>query len=182
MTEDTKLDTVCFTGHRPEKLPDSPFIIKALKSMLYKDISDCADKGCRRFITGAARGVDLWAAEIIMEEKARGRDFELIAAIPYREHGSGFKGYDKWIFGNLMLKADSIVYVSEEYSRSCMKKRNEYMVEHSGNLIAVVSDFKSGTGQTIRLAQKAGLNIHIINAASIEKDISNLTDNPYELV
>lgn len=177
----TRETTVCFTGHRTEKLPDggdenSP-VTKAIKSLLYKAVSDCIDDGCKCFVTGLARGIDLWAGEIVLDQKARGKDIRLTAVFPYRGHGANFKGYDKWAFGNIVHEADEIVYASEEYTPYCMKKRNEYMVNRSGKIIAVVSDYRSGTGQTIRLAEKAGLDIILIDAAKIAEQSAKYGDS-----
>lgn len=169
----TRATTVCFTGHRPEKLPDggdeNSAAVRALKSMLYKSILDSIDDGYNCFITGAARGIDLWAAEIIISEKNSGKDISLVAAIPYKDHGIGFKGYDKWVLGNIYQKADEIVYVSDSYSKTCMKKRNEYMVKNSSRLIAVLGDYRSGSGQTVRLAQKENIDIIIIDTNNVSE-------------
>ncbi|MDE5577532.1 MAG: DUF1273 domain-containing protein [Oscillospiraceae bacterium] len=168
--------TVCFSGHRPEKLPDEGSdrsqVIRTLKSILYKEIIDSAENGCTTFITGLARGVDLWAGEMIMELKAKGMPLKLVAAAPYKAHGNSFKGRDKFILGNILLKADEVVYVSENYTRECMRLRNEYMVNRSDKLIAVVSDYRSGTGQTIRYAERCRIEVKIINAAKLENDLS----------
>lgn len=164
-----KAKTVCFSGHRPEKLPDggseSSPAIRVLKSLIYTEILNSVENRYDTFITGLARGVDLWAGEMILELKARGVPIKLVAAAPYRDHGSSFRGKDKFVLGNILLKADEIVYVSEKYSRDCMRLRNEYMVERSGKLIAVVSDYRSGTGQTIRYAERQRIKIKIINPA-----------------
>lgn len=167
--------TVCFSGHRPGKLPDggddSSQIIRVLKSILYKEIIDSIEQGYNIFITGLARGVDLWAGEIILELKAGNPEIRLVAAAPCRNHGSGFTGKDKFVLGNILLKADEVVYVSESYSQDCMRMRNRYMVDHSAKLIAVVSDYKSGTGQTIRYAKQSGLEIKTIDSGKLEGDI-----------
>lgn len=172
--------TVCFSGHRPEKLPDGGSdcsqVIRTIKSVLYKEIIESAENGYTSFVTGLARGVDLWAGEMVMELKARGMPLKLIAAAPYRGHGKNFKGKDKFTLGNILLKADEIVYVSESYSRECMRLRNEYMVDRSHKLIAVVSDYRSGTGQTIRYAEKKRIKVKIINAENIETDFRTGTD------
>ncbi len=53
----------CFTGHRPERLgmPESEVI-----SGLQKEIHQAIVDGFQTFISGMARGVDLWAAEIVL--------------------------------------------------------------------------------------------------------------------
>lgn len=170
--------TVCFSGHRPEKLPDGgdpdSQITKMLKSVLYTAVLESIDAGYDTFVTGLARGVDLWAGEIILELKARGNPVKLVAASPYRGHGSNFRGRDKFILGSILSRADETVYVSEVYSRDCMRRRNEYMVNLSGKLIAVVSDYKSGTGQTIRCAQSQGLEVRIIDAGELASQVDQL--------
>ena len=163
--------TVCFSGHRPEKLPSGENFTRVLKSILYKVVLDSIDEGYDCFITGLARGVDLWAGEIILELKAQGKNIRLVAAAPYRSHGSKFYGAERFSLGNIMLKADKVVYVSENYFKGCMQRRNEYMVNNSGKLIAVVSDYRSGTGATIRYAKKQGIITRIIDAKRLDEEI-----------
>ena len=58
-----RLHRCCFTGHRPEKLRRSGQDIRIeLESEIRKAIQD----GYITFISGMARGVDIWAAEIVL--------------------------------------------------------------------------------------------------------------------
>lgn len=170
--------TVCFSGHRPEKLPyggsERCSVTRVLKSILYKTILDSIEEGYDTFITGLARGVDLWAGEIILELKAQGEKIKLVAAAPYKGHGKGFRSEEKFLLGNILLKADKTVYISETYSKGCMRMRNEYMVDHSGKLIAVISDYNSGTGATIKYAQKQGIITRIIDAKKLDEQIRRI--------
>ena len=56
----------CFTGHRPEKIgiPEEMVI-----DLLDKAISEAIRAGYSTFISGMARGVDIWAAEIVLVER-----------------------------------------------------------------------------------------------------------------
>lgn len=161
-----KEKTACFTGHRPEKLPDigaeNDKRDRIIKSMLYKEIYDAANCGFDTFITGMQRGIDLWAGEMVLD-LAASRPLHIIAVLPYRDMGKNFKCADKWIFGRIMKNADKVVVISEKYTRSCMSERNRFMVDNSSLLIAAVADEKSGTGQTIRYGEKKGLEIHRID-------------------
>lgn len=80
--EEKRLHRVCFTGHRPEKLTRSERLIKR---DLEKEIKRAINDGFTTFITGMARGTDIWAAEIVLELKEKGKDIKLICASPY--HG-----------------------------------------------------------------------------------------------
>ncbi|MBR4346711.1 MAG: DUF1273 family protein [Oscillospiraceae bacterium] len=158
--------TVCFTGHRPDKLPDggddrSP-VTKVLKSLIYSEIQSAVNDGFDTFITGMQRGVDLWAGEAVLEMMAE-KDLHIVAALPYRDFGKYYKGKDKWVAGRILAFAEQTVIMSETYTPSCMKLRNQFMIENSSRLIAVLGEEHSGSGQTVRLAEKAGLDIHCID-------------------
>lgn len=170
--------TVCFTGHRPEKLPfggaETAGEIKVIKSMLYNEITAAADEGFDTFITGMQRGVDLWAGEIVLE-LAAARSLKLIAALPHRDFGKGFKGADKWNFGRITDSAERVVVMSETYTPACMNLRNRYMVDNSSRLIAVIGNDRSGTGQTVRYAKSCGLDIRRIDLTELFSDKDQLT-------
>ena len=57
----------CFTGHRPEKLKCDEATIK---SALSCGIDAAIQDGYRTFISGMTRGVDIWAAELVLERTA----------------------------------------------------------------------------------------------------------------
>ena len=81
---DLKRHRCCFTGHRPEKLGISEARAKVLlKSAIQQAISD----GYVTFISGMARGIDLWAAEIVIEEREKNSNIHLVCASPF----SGFE-------------------------------------------------------------------------------------------
>lgn len=173
--------TVCFSGHRPEKLPsggdENAQGINCLKSLIYKEIYDSIQNGYTNFITGLARGVDNWAADMVIEfkiaaNKARAKatdgdkvpppEITLVCAMPYEGYGKNWTGYERWELAHILEKADEVITICPAYSKDCMRRRNTYMVDHSDKLIAVVSDYKSGTGQTIRYAQKKGIDLKVI--------------------
>lgn len=130
-TESEKRKHRCaFTGHRPEKLTRSELEIKQrLKEMVQSAIAD----GYNVFITGMARGVDLWAAEIVLEMKQINRDVKLICAIPYE--GFEKRWSQEWIklYRYVLKKADYVHVVSPAYSRDVFQRRNVWMV-NSGQL------------------------------------------------
>ena len=58
--------TCCFTGHRPEKINGD---INVIKANLETEIRKAIDLGYDTFISGMADGVDVWAAEIVLDIK-----------------------------------------------------------------------------------------------------------------
>ena len=60
--------TCCFTGHRPEKLGQEERVIRAL---LVTEILWALKDEYVSFISGMARGADIWAAEVTAARRGR---------------------------------------------------------------------------------------------------------------
>lgn len=150
MTEvEKRMHRVCFTGHRPEKLTRSE---SAVKKDLEKEIRQAVADGLNVFITGMTRGVDIWAAQIVLMLRGEGYDVKLICASPYRGVESGWSREWQRQYQKILAAADYVKYICPEYSCSCFQTRNEWMVNHSAMVIAVFNGEKSGTKNTIDYA------------------------------
>lgn len=158
---DKKQHRCCFTGHRPEKLtkPENK-IIKELEAAVQQAVQD----GYRTFITGMARGVDIWAAEIVLKLQAAGQPLKLVCAPPY----SGFEQvWDQaWQrrYHAVLKQADWVQFVCAGYSKSCFQIRNQWMVDHSARVIAVWNGEKSGTQNTLHYARRRDVPVVLIKA------------------
>ena len=157
MTEnDKRMHRVCFTGHRPEKLTRTE---KDIVRDLEKEIRQAIADGLSVFITGMARGVDIWAAQIVLSLRNSGYDIKLICACPYDGFESGWSKDWQKQYKEILAAADFVKYVSEGYSRSCFQIRNEWMVNHAARVIAVFNGEKSGTKNTIDYAAKVDVPV-----------------------
>lgn len=146
----------CFTGHRPEKLSITE---DEVKYNLIKAIETAVRDGYTNFITGMARGVDLWAAEIILSYQKAEPSLKLIAASPYKGTEKNWPYNWKYLYKTILKKANYIEYVNPQYSTDCYQKRNEWMVNHASRLIACYNGRAGGTRNTIRYAEKQQLQI-----------------------
>jgi uncharacterized phage-like protein YoqJ len=161
MTEiEKRMHRVCFTGHRPEKLSrDERIIKKDLENQIYRAIAD----GLHVFITGMARGVDIWVAEIVLKLRDTGYPVKLMCACPYDGFEQGWGKEWQEQYREILAAADLVKYISPSYSRSCFQIRNEWMVDHAARVIAVFNGEKSGTKNTIDYARKVGVPVILLN-------------------
>lgn len=83
-----RMHRCCFTGHRPEKLQEPEGVVTAA---LEKEIRQAIADGFNVFISGMARGVDIWAAEIVLRLRDAGEAVRLICACPYQGFERGWK-------------------------------------------------------------------------------------------
>ena len=158
-----KVDTehACsFTGHRPERLEMRP---NRVISWLEEQIGKAVDDGYTDFVSGMQRGVDIWAAEIVLHFKKQHPKLKLICVLPYVGQGAGLSGTERYRFMTVLHAADETVCLCEHFQKNCYAMRNRYMIRHSRRLIALVADMRSGTGQTIRMAENEGLELRLLS-------------------
>ena len=155
-----KLHRCAFTGHRPERLRGME---AAVIAGLRKEILDAIEDGYTTFVTGCSRGVDLWAASIVLELRRTNKSLRLICAVPFE--GFESKWPPDWIKHYKMVckQADWVEVISQSYSADAYQKRNEWMVRRSGRLIAVWDGLPSGTKNTVDYAISQGVPIRLID-------------------
>ena len=143
----------CFTGHRPGKLHRSEeATITALSVAIDKAIA----AGYTIFISGMAKGIDIWAAEIVLDRRSQNPDIKLVCAVPYP--GFEIRKRGEWTnrLLRIMFTADTTKFIREKYSRDVFQIRNIWMVDHSSLLIAAYDGEAGGTKNTIDYALREG--------------------------
>lgn len=115
-----------FTGHCSEKLGVSKGSAKALlKLAIQQAISD----GHVTFISGIPRGIDLRAAEIVIEEGEKNNNIHLVCASPFSGFEKRCSEHEQAFYRSIAEQADLVKYVSQHYYRACFQVRNEWMVD-----------------------------------------------------
>ena len=132
--QDLRSRRCCFTGHRPEKLKRAEEEIKeGLKEAILKAVSD----GYTTFITGMARGVDIWSGQIVLWLRQDNPELRLIAALPYPGCDSRWSASWRRQYVEVLEAADLVKAISPAYSVASFQKRDEWMVDQSSRVIAI---------------------------------------------
>ena len=156
-------NSCCFSGYRPEKLPwgadESDPRCDALKMLISNTDEWVFSSGRRHFLCGMARGSDTYFCEAIHFLREKHPEITIEAAIPYRKQAQGWKEEERARYDKLIDLCDYVTYVSEEYKRDCMLRRNRYIVDNSSLLIAVFDGKLGGTSYTMKYAAKRGVAI-----------------------
>ena len=154
-----RLHRCCFTGHRPEKLNRSE---DEIKKDLEVAILQAVDDGFVTFITGMARGVDIWAGEIILQLRKNNPNLHLIAASPYEGFERRWSADWQRRYKFILDQADYVRFVCNGYSKACFQIRNEWMVNRSARVIAVYNGEPGGTQNTIEYAHQSNIPTVVI--------------------
>ena len=163
----------CFTGHRPEHLGklagEENERCHQLKNVLSRMIDHAIADGYTDFYCGMARGIDTFAAEILIEKISKGSNVRLHAALPCPQQQLCWNDKDKKRFENILSHASSKTIISPTYTDTCMLTRNRFMVDNCQRVIAVWNGFfRGGTAYTVRYAKKENKEIYLIRP----KDLS----------
>ena len=154
-----RTQTCCFSGHRT--IPsDQRSMVAAQTEQAIRDL--ITNRNIRFFGVGGAIGFDLLAAQILLN--LRQTEFPWIKVILIYP----FEGYqDLWTqsqrdqYVQIWHRFDKRVCASKEGSKEAFLARNRHMVDYASTLICYYNEkqFRSGTGQCVRYAQKQGLEI-----------------------
>jgi len=159
------MEKCSFTGHRT--IPKNHF--EALSDLLSRAIDYVYAEGCRTFYTGGALGFDTMAARKLISYRISHRDIRLIVVVPCKNQADKWTDAQKDAYDYVLANADEVIFLSEEYTKDCMRKRNEYLADVCDVLIAYSGRSSSGSAQTVRMAHSLGKTVYnLYSAASAE--------------
>jgi len=142
----------CVTGHRDiaEEQLDTA------RAGLRREIARAVAEGYTRFLSGFARGADLYFAEIVAELKQHDSTLRLEAVLPYRERLRS----QEPLFRRLIADCDRVSVQSEHYTPACFFERDRALVEAASLVIAVYDGRPAGgTRYTLRCAHRLGREV-----------------------
>ena len=157
-----------FTGSRPEKMP----VLQNPESAEYKEligrirtqIKELTEReNVTSYLSGAAKGIDLIAAEIVLELKRDYPKITLECVVPYLAQANGWSEEHKEQYQSVLDRSDKVTVLQEDFSRGCLQKRNRYLVENADIVLAVWNGTKGGTEYTIKYAEKLNKELIIIH-------------------
>ena len=150
------MQSCSFTGHRQINREHEEYIY----DLVLRAINYAYSEGCRAFYCGGAVGFDTICAREVILFKITHPDVKLILLLPCKDQDKLWSDEQKMRYYHTLSAADEIVYVSDEYTKDCMQKRNYELVRVCDMLIGYVSSERSGAAQTFRMAKKMGKTVY----------------------
>lgn len=75
--------------------------------------------------------------------------------MPHHAQAKRWSKKDIAVYEDIRGRADKVVYISDEFTRDCVYRRNRHFI--NGSSMCIWED--SGTEKTVRVARKEGLQI-----------------------
>lgn len=130
---------VAFTGYRPQKMPfgfdETDERCADFKKRLRDTIENLIWQGYRHFISGGAMGMDMFAAEIVLDLKKQYPEITLEMVSPFDDQAAKWKPEYQKRRARLFQLADMTTAIAHEYSKSCLFERNRYLVNNAARRI-----------------------------------------------
>lgn len=154
--------TCAFTGHRIISRERLWRVVQELR----RDIDGLHRRlGVTRFYAGGALGFDTLAAETVLRLRDEGLPIALCLLLPCRDQDKLWNQKDRATYARILSRADSVEYISENYSRGCMHARNRALIDRSKYCIAFLEKSSGGTAYTVDYARRSG--VIVLNLAEI---------------
>ena len=167
-----KEKTVVFGGHRYEKLPKVPGILRTLKMRAYIAFDQAIKNGYDTFIMEARDGFALLAAEMLLlrKEAAEHRGYpkiRLIAAVPYEKQAAGWNEEQRAQYFGILARCDEVMTLLPRYRPGCFRECSHWMADRASRLICYYDGNGGRVGYTVNYTRKQGLDV--VNLYSDEK-------------
>lgn len=147
--------TVCFTGHR--YIPESERVEIAVR--LRRVIIELIEKGYKYFGAGGALGFDTLAAKTVLDLRREYPHIKLILVLPCKDQCAKWSAEDVRIYESIRAEADKSVWISENYTPTCMHERNRRLVDFSSVCVCYLTQNRSGTAYTVNYARECGVKV-----------------------
>ena len=172
--------SVCFTGHRTIA-EDKEKLSARLYTLLERLV---AEQKVTDFYTGGAVGWDALAALTVLKLRESYPEVKLHLVLPclFEEQSAKWNEAQKAEHKHIASLADTKEFTSEHLGKNAMKIRNARLVELASDYCICYwnpKHYRSGTGQTVRMAQKKGIeviNLFEMSANSVKSPDKRLTD------
>ena len=97
--------------------------------------------------------------KLVLLEKERHLDIQLVLLLPYTGFGERFSAQDRAELERQKKAAEEVVFLSTHYFPGCMALRNRQLVAEADVCIAYLNRTPSGTAQTVGFAREKGIEV-----------------------
>ena len=155
-----------FTGYRPAKMPfgydEDCKPALDFKKRLRETIEILILQGYGHMISGGAQGMDIIAAETVIDLRRDYPDVTLEMAIPFAGQADRWSADRRARWQHCIDEADMITLLSREFTKGCLFARNRYMVIQADLLLACYDGKEGGTRHCIEFAKQSGCEVCLI--------------------
>lgn len=156
--------TVAFTtGYRAEKIfcnIEDKNLLNVIYTELYRVVSELYKQGYTHYYSGMSEGIDMLAANAILDFKGEHPDVRFVAVTPFKWQQERYSITGKNDYKSICSEADEVVILAEEFDgNDFYLRRNDYLVENCSTMVCYHDGQCDVMMYTYNCAEKAGIPI-----------------------
>lgn len=139
------MKTLYISGYRSYELgifQANDLKIAIIKNSLTMMLRQLIEEGLEWILIGGNLGVELWAAQSVLELKEEYPELKLGLVLPYADFGNQWKEQNKILLNQIKSTADYCNMTSKRPYENPTQLRNhtKFMLEHTGGLLVVYDE------------------------------------------
>ncbi len=123
-------------GNKGAVIDESTNDILDLKKRLRNTIESFIWAGYTDFMTSATRGIELWAAEAVLDFQEEYPGITLEIVVPYKGHSDKWDEDAKVRYDEVLARATTVKRLGYSSNKGAMFGRNQYILDHCSTLVA----------------------------------------------
>ncbi|UDI78267.1 DUF1273 domain-containing protein [Staphylococcus taiwanensis] len=144
------MKTVYITGYKSFELnifKDDMLEVTYLKKFIKHKLLQYLDEGLEWVLIQGQIGIELWAAEVVIDLKSTFPELKLGIITPFYNHISKWNEHNQIKYNQIVQKADFIesVHHSEYEGAFQFKQTDQFMLEHSDMSLLIYDDEQEGS-------------------------------------
>lgn len=152
-------------------------LLHVIYTELYRVVSELYKQGYTHYYSGMSEGIDMLAANAVLDFKGKHPDVHFVAVIPFEWQQERYSTTGENDYKSICSEADEVIRLSEEFSKDDFYlRRNDYLLENCSTMVCYHDGQCDVMMHTHSRAKKAG--IPIIN---IYERLSDYLSNDSEI-
>jgi uncharacterized phage-like protein YoqJ len=154
--------------------------IEIIKKAIKRQITSLLDEGLEWIIVSGQWGVELWAAEAVLELRETHTNLQLAVITPFLEQEENWNEEKKALYENIIKKADYVNSVTKsKYSGPWQfAEKNKFLLRNSDGMILVYDEENEGSPKYIKKqAVQRGLSTHYPIISINAFDLQSIADD-----
>lgn len=183
------MKTVYITGYKSFELNifknDAPEV-KYLKKFIKHKLGQYIDEGLEWVLIQGQIGIELWAAEVVIELKQTYPDLKLGIVTPFNGHTSRWNETNQLAYEKIVSQADFIdsIHHSEYQGPFQFKQADQFMLEHSDLTLLIYDESQEASpkyfkSMLVDFMQKTNYNCDIVTFDELTDFINDLQWSEY---
>ncbi|TGB04570.1 SLOG family protein [Halobacillus salinus] len=144
------MKTIVITGYKPIEMgifkPDDPKI-EFVKETIKRRIAGLLDGGLEWVLVSGQMGVEMWAAQVVLDLRENGYDIKLGVIPPFQDQEKRWPEDLQMMYEELTMTADFFkpVFNKEYEGPYQFKAKDQFLVEHSDGCLVLFDEETDGS-------------------------------------